>query len=217
MLVQLVKERNLFLISDEVYREFIFTSAKHTSLLEFMEEIPQQTIMLDSLSKRYSLCGGRLGIFVSLNMELMKGVTKIAQSRLSAGLVDQLIAAKLSKVPKSYIKKVQAEYRSRRDFIYKGLKKIPGVDVCIPEGAFYLMAGLPVKNAEQFCIWLLEKYRTSEKETLMLAPGEGFYASPGKGKNEVRIAYVLNKKDLQKSLYILESALEEFKSLRPRL
>ncbi|MCX7996587.1 MAG: pyridoxal phosphate-dependent aminotransferase [Patescibacteria group bacterium] len=211
MLVTIAKERNLFLISDEVYREYIFTGApKHTSILHFMESLPDRTIMLDSLSKRYSLCGARLGVFVSRNPELVQGAVKIAQSRLSGGLIDQLVGAALTEVPQSFIAEVQREYESRRDILYTGLTAIPGVTMTRPEGAFYSMVGLPVPDAEQFCIWLLEKYRSEGNATVMLAPGTGFYLTPGKGKSEVRIAYVLNTSDLKTCITMLADALEQY-------
>lgn len=210
MLVSIVKEHNLFLISDEVYREYVFEGRVHTSLLHYMQEIPEQAILLDSLSKRYSLCGGRLGVYLTLNKNLIQLTTRIAMTRLSGGIIDQAVGAKLTEVPDSYISDVQKEYQNRRDFLYEGLKKIPGVTVNKPEGAFYTMVGLPVENAEDFCIWLLQKYR-SHNETVMFAPGAGFYATPGKGTNEIRIAYVLNTNDLARCLEMLKDALEKYR------
>jgi aspartate aminotransferase len=213
MLVEIAKEHDIYLISDEVYREYIFTgAAEHTSILSYMQELPDRLIMLDSLSKRYSLCGARLGVFVSLNEELMKGVVKIAQSRLSAGIIDQLLGAKLTEVPDQYLTDVNKEYEKRRDTIYNGLTAIKGVTMAKPEGAFYSMVALPVDDAEKFSIWLLEKYRSKDNESVMLAPGAGFYATPGRGKNEVRIAYVLNTNDLEKCIEIIKDALQEYTS-----
>ncbi|MEI6533407.1 MAG: pyridoxal phosphate-dependent aminotransferase [Candidatus Roizmanbacteria bacterium] len=209
ILVQIAQEKNLFLISDEVYREYIFEGAPpHTSILSYMKEYPENTIMLDSLSKRYSLCGARLGVFVSKNPELMKGVLKIAQSRLSSGIIDQAVGAKLTEVSQTYLDEVNAEYQRRRDVIYEGLTSINGVSLAKPEGAFYSMVKLPVSNAEKFCIWLLETYRSKDNATVMLAPGAGFYATQGRGENEVRIAYVLNIEDLKTCVSILKDALE---------
>lgn len=210
MLVSVAKEHNLFLISDEVYREFAFDNKKSTSVLEFLDQIPNQIILLDSLSKRYSLCGGRIGILTSLNKEIISGVLKIAQSRLSAGLVDQIMAAKLTKVPSSYTKTVIKEYQKRRDFLYRELTKIKGVFLTKPEGAFYTIVSLPVKNAEDFAIYLLTKFRLNN-ETVMLAPGAGFYGTTGAGLNQVRIAYVLNIKDLQKCIKIISEALKVYR------
>lgn len=211
MLVSIAKEKGLFLISDEVYREFAFDGKKQTSVLKFLDQIPQQIILLDSLSKRFSLCGARIGILASLNKEIIKGVTKIAQSRLSAGLIDQLMAAKLIKVPASYTRKVIKEYQKRRDVIHSGLSKIKGVFLTKPEGAFYTMVSLPVKNAEDFAIFLLTDFRLNS-ETVMLAPGAGFYKTPGQGLNQVRIAYVLNIHDLQKCIKIISEALRVYQT-----
>ena len=209
MLVALAKKRGLFLISDEVYREFIFVNRSHVSLLEFMTQIPDQAILVDSLSKRYSLCGARLGVLLSLNKAVIKGVSIMAQGRLSGGLIDQHLAAKLIDVPHSYISAIQKEYRKRRDFLYEGLLSIPGVTMTKPEGAFYCMVSLPVKNAEQFCIWLLTHFRDNN-ETVMLAPGAGFYITPGQGKNEVRIAYVLKISQLKRCIQIIAQALSAY-------
>jgi len=205
-LVEIVKKHNLFLIADEVYREYIFIDETHTSILEFMQEIPEQAVLIDSLSKRYNLCGARLGNLVTMNIELLNGSLKFAMSRLSGGLIDQHIGAQLVHVPQEYIQGIQQEYRLRRDVMFEGLNSIKGVKVTLPEGAFYIMAELPVKDAEQFCIWLLQEFRDSN-ETVMLAPGYGFYVDPEKGKRQVRIAYVLEVPQLKRSLEILKKAL----------
>ena len=215
MLVKIAKKHKLFLLSDEVYREFAYDNKKQVSLLEFMEEIPDLAIVLDSLSKRYSLCGARLGMLISKNPEIMSGVLRIAQSRLSSGLIDQILATKLTEVKQSYFDKVKREYELRRDVLYVGLKKITGVKVFKPEGAFYTIVGLPVSNAEDFCKWLLTDFRfpsagSGQAETIMIAPAQGFYGTKNMGQNEVRIAYVLNIKDLKKSLRILKTALEKY-------
>lgn len=208
MLVDLAKKHNLFLLSDEVYREFVY-EGEAISMLSFMQEIPDQIILLDSLSKRYSLCGARVGVFLSLNEKLMQGVIKLAQGRLSAGLIEQHMAAKLTEVPMSWIKQVVVEYKKRRDIVYQHLSKIPGVKLSTPEGAFYTMVTLPVEDAEDFCRFLLEEFRVNN-ETVMMAPGHGFYQNPDMGKKQVRIAYVLNETDLQKSMEIIEKALKEY-------
>ena len=148
-------------------------------------------------------------MFISLNKELLTSAIRIAMSRLSGGLIDQYMGTFLTEVPDAYIKNVQEEYKARRDLVYDGLKKIPGVTVSKPEGAFYIMAHLPVENAEKFCIWLLEKYRNNN-ETVMMAPGYGFYDGEGKGMNEVRIAYVLQKEDLKHSLELLADSLQKY-------
>lgn len=209
MLVTLVKERGLFLLSDEVYREYAYDGAKQTSLLSYMREIPKQAIMLDSLSKRYSACGLRIGTLVSLNADLMAGVLRIGQGRLSAGLIDQAVAAKLTDVPDTYMREVYDEYAKRRDVLYEGLKSVPGVVIPKPEGAFYTIVGLPVEDAEHFCQWLLTDFRDNN-ETVMVAPAAGFYATPGRGKKEVRIAYVLNTDAIARSIEILRKALAAY-------
>jgi aspartate aminotransferase len=210
MLASIAKERDLFLISDEVYREFVYDGKRHISILSYMKEMPEKIIMLDSLSKRYSLCGARLGMLVSLNKDVMDGVLRIAQGRLSSGLVDQLMAAKLTEVEESYFDEVHEEYQKRRDVLYEGLKSIKGVFLEKPEGAFYTIVKLPVKDAEHFSKWLLTDFRLNN-ETVMVAPAAGFYATPGLGQDEVRIAYVLNTNDLAKAIEILRTALVEYK------
>lgn len=212
LLVRLAKKYNLFLIADEVYREFVYDNRQHVSILSYFEQIPGQAILIDSLSKRYSLCGARLGILASLNKDIIAGVLRIAQGRLSAGLIDQIMAAELTGVPNSYFSQVHKEYQARRDILYAGLKSIPGVTVPKPEGAFYCIVKLPVKDSENFCKFLLTDFNL-RGETVMLAPGSGFYSTPGLGKNEVRIAYVLNIVDLKKSLEILKLALPAYNNL----
>lgn len=209
MLVSLAAKHNLFLLSDEVYREYVFDGKKQVSLLNYFPEYPENLIVLDSMSKRYSLCGLRLGTLISLNPEIMSGVLRIAQGRLSAGIVDQAIASSLTEVPRSYLTDVQKEYWERRDVLFEGLKNIPGVIIPKPEGAFYTIVGLPVDNAKNFCRWLLTDFR-DHGETIMLAPASGFYATAGLGDKEVRIAYVLNKKSLLRSIEILKIALSVY-------
>lgn len=210
MLVRIAKKHNLYLLSDEVYREYIYDGLSFQSILSYMEEYPERSILLDSVSKRYSLCGLRLGAFVSLNSDIMDGVLRIAQGRLSAGLIDQAVAAKLTDVPESYMSDVHKEYKNRRDVLLSGLRKIPGIVAPNPEGAFYAIVGLPVDSAEHFCQWLLTDFRDSN-ETVMLAPAAGFYATQGMGKNEVRIAYVLNASALKRCITILQKALQKYK------
>lgn len=213
MLVAVAQERDLFILSDEVYREYCYTGTTHTSLLAYMETLPDRIIILDSMSKRYSLCGARLGCLVSLNPDIMSGVLHIAQGRLSSGLVDQLVSAKLTQVPDSYLQEVNREYEARRDLVYNGLSRITGVTIPRPEGAFYAIVGLPVSDAEDFCKYLLTDFRDNN-QTVMLAPAAGFYATPGKGKNEVRVAYVINRENLARAVDILEIALREYKKTR---
>ena len=210
-LVALAKAHGIFLLSDEVYREYTYDGRKHVSLLTYMQEIPEQAIVLDSMSKRYSLCGVRVGALVSLNNDVMAGVLRVGQGRLSSGFIDQEVAAKLTDVPQSYLDDVHAEYTKRRDVLYEGLKTIPGVVIPKPEGAFYSIVGLPVADAEGFCRWLLTDFRDNN-ETLMLAPAAGFYATPGRGKNEVRIAYVLNTDAIRRCVDLLTLALKTYNS-----
>lgn len=209
MLVDIAKDKGLFLLSDEVYREYTYDGRKHVSLLSYMQEIPDQAIVLDSMSKRYSLCGVRLGTLVTLNANILSGVLAIAQGRLSAGLVDQMVAAKLVDVPDAYMQDVYKEYDARRNVLYDGLKTIEGVVIPKPEGAFYTIVGLPVDSAENFCKWLLTDFRDNN-ETVMIAPAAGFYATSGMGVNEVRIAYVLNTDAIKRSVAILEKAIAAY-------
>ena len=209
MLISVARDRNLFFMSDEVYREFTYDGRRHVSALDYMKDDPERVILLDSLSKRYSVCGIRIGALVSLNKNLMAGSLRIAQGRLSSGYVDQKIAERMDSVPEGYLNHVRLEYDRRRIILYEGLRSIPGVTVPKPEGAFYVIAGLPVEDAGDFCKWLLTDFRDGN-ETVMLAPASGFYATDGAGKNEVRIAYVLNGRSLLRSIEILRKALVEY-------
>jgi aspartate aminotransferase len=209
MLVDIAKKKDLYLLSDEVYREMVFDGRVQVSLIKYMPEQPDRIVVLDSLSKRYCVCGLRLGMLVSLNQELMAGVLRMAMARLSAGLIDQVVGSRLAKVGENYILSVRDEYQQRRDVVYEGLAKIPGVTIQRPEGAFYAVVGLPVKDAEAFCAWLLTDFRDN-RETVMLAPMAGFYATPHLGQNEVRIAYVLKIEKLKRAMEILTKALATF-------
>lgn len=212
-LVDVVQKHNLFLIADEVYREYTFVDRPHTSLLSHMPHIPDQAILVDSLSKRYNLCGARLGVISSLNEVFLKSCMAYAMSRLSGGLIDQHIGSKLTEVPSSYTQSLQEEYRRRRDVLYEGLKTIEGVNVTLPEGAFYIMAELPVSDTEDFCTFLLRDFRDNN-ETVMLAPGYGFYCEPEKGKKQVRIAYVLETPLLERCVELLKKAILCYQSMR---
>jgi aspartate aminotransferase len=212
ILISIARDRNLYFMSDEVYREFIYDGRTHVSALDYMKANSDRVILLDSLSKRFSVCGIRIGVLVSLNMDLMSGALRIAQGRLSSGYVDQKIAERMDSVPDGYLDSVRSEYDRRRIMLYEGLKSIPGVTVPKPEGAFYVIAGLPVDNAEDFCKWLLTDFRDNN-ETVMLAPASGFYATAGAGKKEVRIAYVLNGKSLLRSIEILRKALDRYRKI----
>lgn len=216
VLVEIAKKYDLFLISDEVYREYIFTDKPHTSILKFMKDYPDKMILVDSLSKRYNLCGARLGALVCMEDEIIQSCLKFAMSRLSGGLIDQYVGAQLIHVSDEYIKNIQNEYKKRRDLAYEGLKSIDGVGVSLPEGAFYIMADLPVQDANKFCEWLLSDFRDNN-ETVMLAPGYGFYNNPEKGKNQVRIAYVLETSKLEHAFEILKKALKKYQRIESAL
>ena len=208
-LAQLVIKHDLYLIADEVYREFIYDSAdQHYSVMN-VKGIEQNAIMIDSVSKRYSMCGARIGCIVSKNKEVIATAMKFAQARLSPPTFAQIASEAALDTPQSYFDEVIAEYKDRRDTLITELKKIDGVEVSIPKGAFYCIAKLPVKNADDFAQWLLESFELN-KETVMVAPAAGFYSTPGIGLNEVRIAYVLNKQDIIKSVQILKAALNEY-------
>ena len=209
MLMQIAIKHGLYVISDEVYREFVYNGTKPYSVLNYLEKYPEGVILVDSLSKRYSLCGARLGVLLSQNKKLMQIFLRFAQARLSAGFIDQHVAAQLDRVDDSYFKGVIEEYDKRRTVLVNGLRKIPGVVCSQPEGAFYVIVKLPVKNASHFAKWLLTDFH-EHKETVMVAPATGFYATKGLGKDEVRIAYVLNVGALERSVEILSKALKEY-------
>lgn len=209
-LVKLAKKKKIYLLSDEVYREFAYDGLKQTSVLEF--DYPEGLIVLDSLSKRYSLCGARLGCIVSKNTELITQVLKFGQARLSAGFIDQLMASKLTEVKPGYMEKVRVEYEKRRDIIVSELNKIKGVICRKPEGAFYIIVKLPITDTEDFAKWLLTDF-SDKDETVMIAPASGFYATSGLGKQEIRIAYVLNTKDLKRAMEILKKAIDKYNKI----
>lgn len=202
---KIARRHNLFIISDETYREFVYDSAKHYSFLTLGKN-SQHIILVDSLSKRYSLCGARIGCLVSFNDRILEAATKFAQARLAAPTIAQYAAVQALKTPNSYFAKVNKEYKKRRDVLINALLSIPGVLIKKPEGAFYTIAKLPVQDAEKFAKWLLTDFRY-ENATIMVAPANGFYLSKNLGKDEVRIAYVLNVKHLTKAISILKKAL----------
>lgn len=204
----LVKKYNLYLFSDEVYREFIYTKAPYISACH-LEGIEENVILIDSVSKRYSECGIRIGALITKNKAVRQAVMKFCQARLSPPLIGQVIAEASLSTPKEYMEEVYDEYLSRRNFLIDGLNKIPGVYSPTPMGAFYTMVRLPVDDAEKFCIWCLTDF-CYEGQTVMMAPGCGFYTDPEAGRNEVRMAYVLNKEDLAKALVVLQKALEAY-------
>lgn len=208
----IVKRHDLYLFSDEVYREFIYTGSPYISACH-LEGIEQNVVLIDSVSKRYSECGIRIGALVTKNEEVRKAVMKFCQARLSPPLIGQIIAEASIEDTQEYSAEVYEEYVARRKCLVDGLNRIPGVYSPIPMGAFYTVAKLPVDNAEDFCAWCLSDF-DYEGETVMLAPASGFYSTPGLGKNEVRIAYVLNQNDLKRALLVLEKALEKYNSLK---
>lgn len=207
-LAQLCLKHDIFLISDEVYREFTYGETKHLSILA-LSDLEQHAIMVDSVSKRYSMCGARIGCLASKNKTFMETALKFAQARLSPPTLAQIAAEAALDTPQSYFDEVKAEYTSRRDLLVQGLANIKGVKVAEPGGAFYCMVQLPVDDADHFAQWLLESF-DYQGETVMVAPAAGFYASPGAGKNQIRIAYVLKKEDLQKAIIILQKAIPAY-------
>lgn len=207
-IAELAKKHNLFIIADEVYREIVFEK-KAISIMEF-EEIHDRIIVVDSVSKRFNICGARIGCVASKNKKVMENVLKFAQGRLSSPTLEQLAVVPLLQKYRKYTDPMVKEYKKRRDAAVKVLGTIPGVEFFKPEGAFYLIAKLPIENAEYFCRWLLEEFH-DKKETIMFAPAEGFYKTKGAGKKEIRIAFVLGVKQLTRAMEILKIALEEYK------
>lgn len=209
-LAALVKKHDLFLIADEVYREFTYDGDKHYSVMN-VQGLEDYAIMIDSVSKRYSMCGARIGCIVSKNKEVMATAMKFAQARLSPPTFEQIASEAALETPQSYFDEVIAEYKERRNTLVAELNKIEGVKVAVPKGAFYCIAKLPVANADNFAQWLLESY-DNNGETVMVAPAAGFYSTPGVGLDEIRIAYVLKKEDLIRSVAILNDALTAYNS-----
>ncbi|MDH8700950.1 aspartate aminotransferase [Dysgonomonadaceae bacterium PH5-43] len=205
----LVKKHNLYLFSDEVYREFIYTASPYISALH-LDGIEDNVVLIDSVSKRYSECGIREGMLITRNKELRKTVMKFCQARLSPPLLGQIVAEASLDASEDYMRGVYDEYLERRNFLVGALNKIPGVYSPIPMGAFYTIASLPVDNADDFCAWCLSDFEY-EGQTVFMAPASGFYTNPSLGRNEVRIAYVLKKEELQKAMIVLEKALEQYK------
>ena len=204
----IVKKYDLFLFSDEVYREFIYSKDPYISACH-LEGIEQNVVLIDSVSKRYSECGIRIGALITKNREVREAVMKFCQARLSPPLIGQIIAEASLSTPQEYMNQVYEEYLARRDFLIEGLNKIPGVYSPTPMGAFYTMVRLPVEDAEDFCKWCLTDF-SYEGQTIMMAPGSGFYTDPSEGRDEVRMAYVLNREDLGKALEVLARALEAY-------
>lgn len=204
----LVKKHDLFLLSDEVYREFCYDGKEYVSVMH-LSGIENNVVLLDSISKRYSACGARIGAMISKNKEIMAAALKFAQARLSPPSYGQIGAEAALDTPKSYFEGVKKEYVARRDYVIGALNKMEGVFCPNPSGAFYCIAKLPIDNADKFCQWLLEEFNYNS-QTVMLAPATGFYSTPGAGSNEVRIAYVLKIEDLKAAMSCLEEALKSY-------
>ena len=204
----IVKKYDLYLFSDEVYREFIYTGSPYISACH-LEGIEQNVVLIDSVSKRYSECGIRIGALITKNAEVRSAVMKFCQARLSPPLIGQIAAESSLDASEEYARETYDEYVERRKCLIDGLNRIPGVYSPIPMGAFYTVAKLPVDDADKFCAWCLEEFEY-EGQTVMMAPASGFYTTPGLGKNEVRMAYVLKKEDLAKALTVLSKALEAY-------
>lgn len=208
MIAELALENDIYIIADEVYREFVYDDLEYTSF-GHIGKIEDRVIIVDSVSKRYSACGARIGCIVSKNSDLMAQMLKLAQGRLCVPTLEQVGATALYSTPVSYLKDVNKEYQKRRDILYSKLKEMPGVICDEPKGAFYVVAKLPVDDAEKFVIWMLRDFDVNN-ETVMMAPAQGFYASEGLGKNEVRLAYVLKEENLKKAMDILKAGLEAY-------
>ena len=204
----LVLKHDLFLVADEVYREFVYDGNEHNSVMS-LDGLDQNAIMIDSVSKRYSMCGARIGCVVSRNKTLIQTILKFAQARLSSPTYALLASEAALETPQSYFDEVIEEYVERRNVLISELNKIPNLKVSEPKGAFYCIAELPVKDADDFAQWMLESFH-DKNETVMVAPASGFYSTPGSGKNQIRIAYVLNKESLIRSVELLKLALEQY-------
>ena len=209
-LAKIVKKYNLFLIADEVYREFIYDNQKHHSILS-LKNIEKNCIVIDSVSKRYSMCGARIGAIISKNKDIIDTALKFAQARLSPPTFGQIAALEALNTKQSYFESVIKEYSERRNQLVQDINKIPGVKCPMPKGAFYCIAELPVENAEKFCQWLLSDFSFNNR-TVMLAPANGFYSKENRVNNQVRIAYVLNRNKLRKATEIIRKGLEKYKN-----
>ena len=208
MVADVAKEHDLFVIGDEVYREFVYGGEKLQSLLQ-LEGYDENVIVIDSVSKRFSACGARIGCMITRNPELYNQAMKYCQGRLCASTIDQVAAAALYTVGPDYFAAVREEYKARRDALVAKLKEIPGVVYSEPKGAFYVMAALPVDDADKFQKWLLQHF-DDNGETVMFAPGEPFYGTPNTGRNEIRMAYVLKKEDLERAIELLKLGIEAY-------
>ena len=208
LMADIARENDLFLIGDEVYREFVYGGEPLMSLLQF-EGYDENVVVIDSVSKRFSACGARIGCVITRNRELYNQVMKWCQGRLCTSTLDQIASAALYSVGPEYFEAVRREYKARKDTLTEGLKKIPGIVYSEPKGAFYVMAALPVDDAEKLQIWMLEEFE-DQGETLMFTPAESFYRTPDTGRNEIRMAYVINQKDIARSMELLAKGIEAY-------
>lgn len=209
--VGLAVKHDLFLIGDEVYKEFVYDGAKHKSLLEY-ENVKDRVIVVDSISKRFSCCGARVGAVITRNADVYQSVLKFAQARLCPPSIEQKGALAAYRMERSYFDATREEYQKRRDVLFEGLKNIPGIVIRKPQGAFYIIVRLPIKDCEHFVQWMLTDFEL-DKETVMVAPAQGFYSTPGRGKDEVRIAYVLKEADLKRAITVFRAGLDKYLSL----
>ena len=209
--IDIVEKHDLFLIADEVYKEFVYDGISHKSILEY-EDIKDRVIVVDSISKRFSCCGARIGALVTRNKEIYQGALKFAQARLCPPSIEQKAALAAYHMGRDYFNPVREEYQKRRDILYEGFKEIPGIIMDKPQGAFYIIARLPIKDSEHFVRWMLTDFHL-DNETVMVAPAQGFYSSPGRGKDEVRIAYVLKEKDLRRAIVVFKEGLKKYLNL----
>jgi aspartate aminotransferase len=211
--VDIAKRHDLYLIGDEVYKEFVYDGKAHKSILEY-PDIEDRVIVIDSISKRFSCCGARIGAVVTRNADVSFAVLKFAQARLCPATLEQRAALALYRMGFDYFDPIREEYQRRRDVLFEGLRQISGVVMDKPQGAFYIIAQLPIQDSEHFVRWMLTDFRL-DNETVMVAPAKGFYSSPGKGLNEVRIAYVLNEADMKRAIEVFKAGLERYKTLFP--
>jgi aspartate aminotransferase len=211
--VDIARERDLFLIGDEVYKEFVYEDLKHVSLLEF-PEAEDRVIVCDSISKRFSCCGARIGAVITRNCDVFNSILRFAQARLCPPSVEQAGALAAYEMGIGYFEAVRQEYQKRRDVLYEGIQSIPGVVLQKPQGAFYMLVKLPIKDAEHFVTWMLNDFEL-DGQTVMVAPGSGFYTTPGKGLDEVRMAYVLKEENLKKAIRVFRAGLEKYRKLFP--
>ena len=214
MLADICKKHNLFFLSDEVYREFVYDGEKHISALS-LESVSDRVIMMDSISKRYSACGVRMGCVVSRNAELMNLIVRFAQARLSSPYAEQMVSAEAVNISDADMHKMIDEYKKRRDIVYEALESVPDILCKKPKGAFYVIVKLPIKDADKFAAWLLTDFRHDNK-TVMVAPASGFYATSGQGKDEIRLAYVIDRSHLKEAMKILAEAVKEYQKIEKK-